>query len=70
MSELKQPEQKKTTWRFYIPAMVLMYMDIQKADKNEIKKFGDAYRYYLDRFPQINFILGIIRKFQNRRKNR
>jgi protein-S-isoprenylcysteine O-methyltransferase Ste14 len=46
------------------PAMVLMYMDIQKADQSEIEKFGDAYLAYMDRVPQINFILGIIRQFQ------
>ncbi len=51
-----------------LPAMVLMYMDIQKADKHEIEKFGDAYQVYMDRVPQINFILGIIRQFQERRK--
>ena len=53
-----------------LPAMILMYIDIQKADKNEIEKFGDAYRDYMERVPQINFTLGIIRQLQNRRKNR
>lgn len=47
-----------------IPAMVLNYIDIQKADLHEIEKFGDAYRRYMDRVPQINFILGIIRLMQ------
>lgn len=51
-----------------LPAMVLMFIDIQKADKNEIEKFGDAYRVYMDQVPQINFITGIIRQFQKRRK--
>ena len=53
-----------------IPAMVLMYIDIQIADHNAIENFGYAYRDYMDRVPQINFILGIIRQLQNRRKNR
>lgn len=53
-----------------IPAMVLMYIDIQKADRNEIEKFGDAYREYMERVPQINFILGIIRQLHKRKKNR
>jgi protein-S-isoprenylcysteine O-methyltransferase Ste14 len=52
------------------PAMVLMYIDIQKTDKNEIEKFGDAYRDYMERVPQVNFILGIIRQIQNRSKTR
>jgi protein-S-isoprenylcysteine O-methyltransferase Ste14 len=51
-----------------LPAMVLMVIDIQKADKNEIEKFGDAYRDYMNQVPQINFITGIIRQIQHRRK--
>jgi len=51
-----------------IPSMVLTYMDIQKADQSEIEKFGDAYRVYMDRVPQVNFILGIIHQIQYRRK--
>ena len=50
------------------PAMVLTYIDIQKTDRNEIEKFGDAYRDYMERVPKINFILGIIRQLQNRKK--
>jgi protein-S-isoprenylcysteine O-methyltransferase Ste14 len=50
--------------------MVLTYFDIQNADRNEIEKFGDAYREYMERVPQINFILGIIRQLQKWRKNR
>jgi protein-S-isoprenylcysteine O-methyltransferase Ste14 len=53
-----------------LPSMVLMYFDIQKADQNEIEKFGDAYREYMERVPQINFILGMFRQFQNRRNKR
>ena len=53
-----------------LPSMVLTYIDIQKADQNEIEKFGDAYRDYMERVPQINFILGIIRQLQNRRNKR
>jgi protein-S-isoprenylcysteine O-methyltransferase Ste14 len=53
-----------------LPAMVLMYIDIQKADKNEIEIFGDAYLDYMERVPQIYFILGIVRQFQYRRNKR
>ena len=45
-----------------IPAMVLMYFEIQKADRHEIEKFGEAYQRYMSNVPQINFILGIIRQ--------
>lgn len=50
-----------------VPAMILTYIDIQKnADQHEIEKFGDAYRSYMARVPQINFVLGIIRQAQRR----
>jgi protein-S-isoprenylcysteine O-methyltransferase Ste14 len=41
-----------------VPAMVLMYIDIQRADQLELEKFGNAYRQYMRRVPQINFIKG------------
>ena len=53
-----------------LPSIIITFIDIQKADQNEIEKFGDAYRKYMERVPQINFILGIIRQLQNRRKPR
>ena len=52
-----------------IPAMVLMVMDIQKADQHEVEKFGEAYQRYMDRVPSINFLLGIIRQVQRRSEN-
>jgi protein-S-isoprenylcysteine O-methyltransferase Ste14 len=51
-----------------VPAMVLMYMDIQKADQSEIEKFGDIYLEYMNRVPQVNFILGIIRQLRQLNK--
>jgi protein-S-isoprenylcysteine O-methyltransferase Ste14 len=39
----------------------LLYLDIQTADQEGIKKFGDEYRQYMTRVPQINFLLGIYR---------
>jgi protein-S-isoprenylcysteine O-methyltransferase Ste14 len=53
-----------------VPAMVLMYLDIQKADQYEIEKFGEAYRDYMTRVPQINFILGAVRQLQRRWEKR
>jgi protein-S-isoprenylcysteine O-methyltransferase Ste14 len=50
------------------PAMVLMYIDIQKADQHEIEKFGDDYLTYMDRVPQINFVLGIFRQLQRKER--
>jgi protein-S-isoprenylcysteine O-methyltransferase Ste14 len=40
---------------------VLIYVDIRAADREGIEKFGDEYREYMQRVPQVNFLLGIIR---------
>ncbi len=44
-----------------IPAAIFMYLDIQKADQLGIEKFGAAYKSYMERVPQVNFIWGLIR---------
>jgi protein-S-isoprenylcysteine O-methyltransferase Ste14 len=44
-----------------IPAMVLAYLDVLKADQRLIEKFGDAYRRYMERVPRVNFVAGIAR---------
>lgn len=51
-----------------VPAMVLAYLDLLKADQGCIDKFGDAYRHYMERVPRVNFLAGIIRLV--RRRNR
>jgi protein-S-isoprenylcysteine O-methyltransferase Ste14 len=42
----------------------LLYIDIIKADRSAIEKFGAAYREYMKRVPRSNFILGIIRRIR------
>lgn len=44
-----------------IVSMLLIYFDIQAADQESIGKFGNEYRQYIQRVPQINFLLGIFR---------
>jgi protein-S-isoprenylcysteine O-methyltransferase Ste14 len=44
--------------------VVLLYLDILGADRNEVEKFGDAYKGYMKKVPRTNFILGIIRLFR------
>ena len=44
-----------------IPAMVLIYLDLLKEDQRCIQKFGDAYRQYMQRVPQVNFVAGFVR---------
>ncbi len=51
-----------------IPIIPLTYIDLIRADKDLIKKFGDDYRHYMDKVPRANFLLHIIR-YLRRRKN-
>jgi protein-S-isoprenylcysteine O-methyltransferase Ste14 len=44
-----------------IPTMALVYLDLLRADRHLVEKFGDAYRRYMERVPQTNFVAGIIR---------
>lgn len=46
---------------------VLIYLDIQEADQDGIEKFGDTYRQYMQRVPQVNILLGILRLIQAKR---
>jgi protein-S-isoprenylcysteine O-methyltransferase Ste14 len=49
-----------------VPAMVLAYVDLLKADQRLVEKFGDAYRQYMERVPRVNFVAGIIRLIARR----
>ena len=44
-----------------LPAFVLVYLDTIKEEKSSIKKFGDAYKEYMQRVPRLNILLGILR---------
>jgi len=44
-----------------VVSMVLIYIDIQAADKEGIEKFGESYCKYMEKVPQVNFVFGIIR---------
>jgi protein-S-isoprenylcysteine O-methyltransferase Ste14 len=49
-----------------VVTIVLFYIDMYAADQEGIQKFGEAYRDYMQRVPQVNFILGILRVIQKR----
>ena len=49
-----------------IPVIPLIYIDLIKADKDAIKKFGNEYKHYMRKVPRANFLLGIIRYLQRR----
>jgi len=43
-----------------VVSSVLIWPDFQAADQDCIEKFGDEYRQYMQRVPQINFLLGVV----------
>ena len=49
-----------------VPAMVLAYVDLLKADRRLVEKFGDAYRRYMERVPRVNFVAGAIQLARHR----
>jgi len=51
-----------------VPIIPLTYIDLIKADKDAIEKFGDDYEAYMKKVPRANFLLGIIRRFRKRGK--
>ena len=51
-----------------IPVFPLTYIDLVKADKEAIEKFGEEYRAYMKKVPKANFLLGFLRLIQRRRK--
>ena len=50
-----------------IPIIPLTYIDLIKADKDAIEKFGDNYNAYMKKVPRANFLLGIMRRFLEKR---
>ncbi len=49
-----------------IPIIPLTYIDLIRADKDSIEKFGDDYKKYMEKVPRANFLLGIIRILRRR----
>jgi protein-S-isoprenylcysteine O-methyltransferase Ste14 len=47
-----------------LPIIPLTYIDLIKADKDAIEKFGEEYKAYMKKVPRANFLLGIIRRFR------
>jgi protein-S-isoprenylcysteine O-methyltransferase Ste14 len=52
-----------------VPAMVLVHLDLLKADRRCIEKFGHAYSRYMERVPRVNFVSGIIRLIAQRARS-
>jgi protein-S-isoprenylcysteine O-methyltransferase Ste14 len=47
-----------------IPIFPLTYIDLIRADRDAIEKFGDDYKAYMKKVPRANFLLGIMRRFR------
>ena len=51
-----------------IPIFPLTYIDLIRADRDAIEKFGDDYKAYMKKVPRMNFLVGILRLLRRRRK--
>ncbi len=51
-----------------VPIIVWMYLAEVKAEKGLIIKFGDDYKRYMEKVPRMNFVLGVIRLLQRRKR--
>jgi protein-S-isoprenylcysteine O-methyltransferase Ste14 len=52
-----------------IPIIPLTYIDLVRADKGLIEKFGEDYTAYMNTVPRANFLLGIIRQLRHRQND-
>ena len=50
-----------------VPIIPLTYIDLIRADKDAVEKFGDEYRAYMKNVPRANFLLGIILLLRHRK---
>jgi protein-S-isoprenylcysteine O-methyltransferase Ste14 len=49
-----------------IVVMAVLYIDIVRADKHEVEKFGAEYLKYMKKVPRTNLVLGIIRRLRRK----
>jgi len=51
-----------------VPIIVWWYSEAVKEEKGLIVKFGEPYKRYMKKVPRINFVLGVIRLLQRRKR--
>jgi protein-S-isoprenylcysteine O-methyltransferase Ste14 len=51
-----------------IVALVCCYLIILSDEEKNLEKFGDDYKRYMQKVPRINFVLGVIRLLQRRKR--
>ena len=64
------------SWIFFLPHWIivlisavniaLVYWSILQGDRQNITKFGDTYRRYMDAVPRINLLAGLIRRLRSK----
>ena len=52
----------------FVVGSALFYRDVMREEQMSVKKFGDDYNKYMERVPRMNFLVGILRLLQQRRK--
>lgn len=58
-------------WLFVIigiPGIASVYLISRQEEQTNIEKFGDDYRFYMQKVPRMNLLKGIIRLIQRRKK--
>jgi protein-S-isoprenylcysteine O-methyltransferase Ste14 len=50
-----------------IPVFPLTYVDLIRADRDAVAKFGDDYKRYMERVPRMNFFAGLFRLLHQKR---
>ena len=53
-----------------VTGSILFCMDVRKEEQANIEKFGDDYKRYMQKVPKMNFLVGIIRLLQRRKRKR
>jgi protein-S-isoprenylcysteine O-methyltransferase Ste14 len=58
-------------WLFVIVGILgiaSVYLISREEEYNNIKRFGDDYKRYMERVPRMNFVVGIIRLLRRRKR--
>ena len=58
-------------WLFALTGIFIVWVTpkwIREAEESLLVKFGDEYKRYMEKVPRINFVLGVIRLLQRRKR--
>ncbi len=50
-----------------IMGAAVIYLNTFEEEKENLQKFGDAYRSYQEEVPRLNFLLGLLRLMRRKR---